>query len=151
MRTQGEPQCPYCHRNFTPSPYRPQQRVCSRPLCQQQRRRDYHRQKLASDAEYRQTCRDSRQKWRARNPHYQSRYRQRHPNYVEGNRQRQRLRDRRRRLDGLVKNNLAFDVKRLEQEIWLVSPGAAPLVKNNLAFAELMIFQKVGASLASAR
>ncbi len=141
----GDHQCPYCHQFFVPSRYRPQQRVCSRPQCQRRRKREDHRRRLASDPEYREICRDSRRKWRARDPGYQRRYRRDHPEYVEQNREAQRRRDQKRRLGDLVKNNLALDVKRLEQEVWLVAPRAGNLVKNNLAFSQLMIFQKLGA------
>jgi hypothetical protein len=56
--------CPYCQQAFRPAPYHPQQRVCRQPACQRQRRRDYHRQKIASDPVYQQVCLDSPQKWR---------------------------------------------------------------------------------------
>jgi len=142
----GDHQCLYCNQNFTPSRYRPDQRVCSRPKCQRSRRRDYHRDRQVSDAEYREVCRDSRRKWRARHPDYQRQYRQKHPAYGERNRQQQRRRDQDRRLDHLVKNNLAFDLKRSEHEVWLVAPEVRDLVKNNLAFSQLMVFQKLGDS-----
>ena len=35
--------CRYCQRVFQPCRYHPQQLVCSRPDCQRQRRREYHR------------------------------------------------------------------------------------------------------------
>lgn len=135
--------CPYCHREFVPSPYCPGQRVCSDPECQRRRRREYHRKKLESDPEYRQICRDSRQKWRARNPDYQRRYRESHARYTEENRRKQRRRDRRRSLNRLVKNNVALDLKSLNPEAWLIQREAVELVKNNVAFSELLIFQKV--------
>ncbi len=142
----GDHQCPYCHHDFTPSPYRPQQRVCSRPKCQQSRKRDYHRRRLASDAEYREVCRDSRRKWRALHTDYQREYRHKHPDYGERNRRQQRRRDQNRHLDHLVKNNLAFDLKRSEHEVWLVAPEAGNLVKNNLASSQLVIFKRLGDS-----
>jgi hypothetical protein len=58
--------CRYCQQVFQPVPYRPQQLVCSQPECQ--RRRDYHRQKIASDPVYRQVCLESPRKWRQANP-----------------------------------------------------------------------------------
>ncbi|MEJ2189738.1 MAG: hypothetical protein P8Y93_10065 [Acidobacteriota bacterium] len=138
--------CPYCGQEFTPSPYCPRQRICSGPECQRRRRREYHREKVTSDPEYREVCRDSRQKWRARNPDYQRQYRDTHPDYVEQNRRSQRRRDGRRRWGDLVKNNLALDVKRLDSEVWLVEPSARDLVKNNVAFSELVVFQRVSSN-----
>lgn len=88
----GDHQCPYCHHDFVPSPYRPQQRVCSRPQCQRSRKGAYHRRRLASDPEYREVCRDSRRKWRTVHSDYQREYRQSHPDYREHNRQEQRRR-----------------------------------------------------------
>jgi len=140
-------QCPYCHQSFVPSAFHPQQRICSRDACQRQRRREYHRAKVATDPEYRQVCRDSRQKWRACHPDYQKQYREGHPAYVEANRKRQRSRDARLRLAGLVKNTLAFDLRRWPGELWLLGPPTPPLVKNNLAFSELTVFQTVGRSV----
>src|SRR6516225_6959797 len=56
--------CPYCQQVFWPDPYHPQQLVCSQANCQRQRRRDYHRQKIASDPVYHQVCVESPRKWR---------------------------------------------------------------------------------------
>ena len=55
--------CLYCQSSFLPSRHRPQQRVCSRPDCQRQRRANSRRQKLATDVEYRQVVRDSQKHW----------------------------------------------------------------------------------------
>jgi len=138
--------CPYCHQHFRPCVFRSDQRVCSMPLCQRRRRADGHRAKCESDPEYRQVCRESRQKWRARNPGYQRLYRQAHPDYLEANRRGQQRRDRKRRVNDLVKNNLALDLKALSADVWLVGPELEHLVKNNLAISEVMIFQSVAAS-----
>lgn len=99
--------CRYCRQVFQPAPYHPQQRVCGSPACQSQRRRDYHRQKIASDPVYRQVCLESPRKWRRANPDYWKRYRRDHPEQVERNRRQQRLRDQKRRLENLANNNLA--------------------------------------------
>ncbi len=100
--------CPYCQQVFQPDPYHPQQRVCSQPTCQSQRRSDYHRQKIASDPVYQQVCLESPRKWREAHPDYWKRYRQDHPQQMEQNRRQQRLRDQKRRLANLANNNLAF-------------------------------------------
>jgi hypothetical protein len=93
------------------------------------------------DAEYAAVVRDSQCKWREAHPDYQRQYRQTHAAQVEQNRQRQRCRDRERRLQNLVKNNLALDLKRTNAEIYLFGPAAADLEKNNLARSQLLIFQ----------
>jgi len=63
--------CLYCQSSFLPSRHRPQQRVCSRPDCQRQRRTNSRRQKLATDVEYRQVVRDSQKQWWDEHPGYQ--------------------------------------------------------------------------------
>ena len=88
-------------------------------------------------------CLDSNHKWRAQNGGYQRRYRQDHPAYVEKNRRDQKRCDRKRRVQDLVKNNLAIDLKSVDADVWLVGPELGDLVKNNLAISELMIFQSV--------
>ncbi len=103
--------CPYCQQVFQPARYHPQQVVCSQPACQRQRRRDYQRQKIASDPVYRQVSLDSSQKWRRAHPGYWKQYRQHHPEQAERNRQRQQRRDQKRRLLNLANNNLALDLK----------------------------------------
>jgi hypothetical protein len=60
---------------FHHSRFHPDQVVCSSPDCQRRRRADYHRKKLAEDAEYRAQCKDSKTHWRENNPDYLKRYR----------------------------------------------------------------------------
>ena len=133
--------CRYCQGSFEPSKFHSQQNVCSQPQCQRRRRADYHRQRIATDAEYAEVVRDSRRKWREHHPDYQKAYRQTHPSAVERNRKLQRQRDGRRRVQFLVKNNLAVDLKRCTAEAWLVGPAVEDLVKNNLASCQMFIFQ----------
>jgi hypothetical protein len=99
--------CRYCRQAFEPNRYHPQQQVCTKPACQRQHRSDYHRQKIASDPVYQQTCLESPRKWRGAHPGYWRKYRQDHPQQAERNRQQQRLRDQKRRLANLANNTLA--------------------------------------------
>lgn len=142
----NERRCRNCQQAFEPAPYHPQQQVCSRPACQRQRRRDYHRQKIASDPIYRQVCRESPRKWRQAHPGYWKQYRQTHPQQVERNRQQQWRRDQKRRLTNLANNNLAFDLKHSAAEVWLVGPTARRLANNNLAPCQVLIFHSPGSS-----
>jgi len=135
--------CRHCQQAFQASKYRPDQTVCSAAACQRQRRTEYHRQKLAADAEYAQVVRDSQRKWREVNTDYQRQYRQKNPAALEQNRQKQQQRDRKHRVRALVKNNVALDLKRCAAEVWLVGPAAGDLDKNNLALSQLLIFQPV--------
>ena len=133
----------YCHQSFHPSKFHSQQNVCSQPECQRRRRADYHRQRIAADPVYAEIVRDSRRKWRDEHPDYQKTYRQTHPAAVVRNRGLQRQRDGRRRVQFLVKNNLALNLKRCTAEAWLVGPAVEDLVKNNLAPCQMFIFQPV--------
>jgi hypothetical protein len=89
-----ERRCRYCQKCFRLSKFHRYRRS----VCRCQRRTDYHRQKIATDPEYRDVCRDSQQKWRARHPDYWKRYRTEHPDAVARNRERQKFRDRRQHL-----------------------------------------------------
>jgi hypothetical protein len=136
-----ERRCRYCQRSFQTSKFRPLQTVCSDFGCQRQRRADYHREKIAADPEYRDVCRDSPRKWRARNPDYWRQYRADHPDAAVRNREQQKLRDRRARLCNLANNTLARDLKHSAAEIWLVGLGAGNLTNNNLAPGQVWVIE----------
>ena len=87
--------------------------------------------------------RDSQRKWREANADYQRQYRQKNPAAAEQNRREQQQRDRRRRVQNLVKNNVALNLKHCAAEVWLVGPAAGDLDKNNLASSQFLIFQPV--------
>jgi hypothetical protein len=136
-----ERRCRYCDRVFQPSKFQLRQCVCSESECQKRRRADYHRQKIASDPEYRQVGQDSSRKWRAANPEYWRRRRQNNPATVERNRQRQRIRDQKRRLCDLANNNSAFDLKHSAAEIWLVGADLQHLANNNPAPVQVWVLE----------
>lgn len=135
--------CKYCQQAFQPDPYHPQQRVCSQPACQSQRRSNYHRQKIASDPVYQQVCLDSPRKWRKKHPDYWRRYRQDHPEQVEQNRRQQRLRDQKHLVRKLANNSLAGDLKHCAVRAWLLGTAAGDLANNNFASPNLLILQSV--------
>ena len=91
--------------------------------------------------------RDSRRQWQAEHADYQKTYWQTHPEAAECNRERQRRRDRQRRVTNLLKNNVALDLRRSTAEVWLVGPETADLVKNHVAFSEVLVFQRVASSV----
>jgi hypothetical protein len=133
--------CGYCQQQFQPSPYRPQQTVCSQPECQRRRRSDYHRNKIHADPDYRQVCLDSPRKWRAQHSDYWRGYRETHPQAVEQNRRKQRDRDQVYRLTGLANNNLAFDLKSSPAKVYWIGPKAADLANNNLASGQVFVLE----------
>jgi len=136
--------CFYCQSSFLPSRHRPQQRVCSRPDCQRQRRAHSRRQKLATDVEYRQVVRDSQKQWWDEHPDYQRKRRKANPESMERNRQKQHIRDQKRRLARLVRNNLVLDLKHSAAEVCLVGPQVHRLDRNNLVSAQVLILPSVG-------
>ena len=87
------------------------------------------------------SVRDSRRKCREAHPDYQKTYRQSHEAAVARNRQLQGRRDAQRRVQLLVKNNLALDLKHCAAEVWLIGPGTGDLVKNIPAPCQMFIFQ----------
>jgi hypothetical protein len=133
--------CCSCQQSFEPSKYRPDQSFCSQPNCQCHRRAEYHRRKIETDPVYAGVVNDSRKKWREAHPDYQKAYRLSHEAAVERNRRLQRQRDGKRRVQSLVKNNLALDLKRSTAGVWLIGPAAPDLDRNNLASCQLLIFQ----------
>ena len=136
--------CPYCQTLFFASIYRRQQVVCSQPECQRRRKSEYHRQKMEKDAVYRQVVRDSQKQWWAEHRDYQSQRRRLQPELMNKNRERQRIRDRKSRLERLVRNNVALDLKGSGAEVWLLGPKLDVLDRNNLASAQVLIFQPPG-------
>jgi hypothetical protein len=137
----GERRCRYCQKVFEPSKFQPRQAVCGESGCQQKRRTDYHKEKIASDPEYREGCRDSPRKWRDRNPEYWKHYRQKNPAAAERNRQQQMLRDRKRKLCNLANNTSAQDLKYSAARVWLIGSGATDLANNNSAPAQVWVVE----------
>jgi len=83
---------------FAPCPQVPQQEYCSKDECQLTRKREWNRQKLLADADYRKNCRDAQKRWRDKNPGYSREYRDRRKEYAQRNQEQQRARNRKRKL-----------------------------------------------------
>jgi len=67
--------CASCTRLFTVRPQSPAQTYCSDVECQRKRRQTWHKQKLATDPDYRANQLAAQQAWHARNPDYWHSYR----------------------------------------------------------------------------
>ncbi|MGB6068393.1 MAG: hypothetical protein WBG50_26585 [Desulfomonilaceae bacterium] len=87
-----------CGDLFDPSPRVKNQAYCSKPACQRERKRRWHRQKMADDPDYRDNQRDAQKRWREAHRGYWRTYRDSHPQYVQRNRERQRSRNQERRV-----------------------------------------------------
>jgi hypothetical protein len=88
--------------------------------------------------------RDSQKKWWDEHPEYQKERRKANPGLVERNRQKQHIRDQKRRLARLVRNNLVLDLKHSAAEVCLVVPQVHHLDRNNLVSAQVLILPSVG-------
>jgi hypothetical protein len=132
--------CIYCKQAFSPCRYHPDQRVCGSAECQQRRRTDYHREKIATDFVYREQCRDSQKKWRENNPGYMKQYRARRSLGGRSDFAKSRLLTALHQLVDSVKNNVVLDLRAMDASIWLV-PDSVFQEKNNLALAKVIILQ----------
>jgi hypothetical protein len=132
--------CTYCKQAFRPCRYHPDQRVCGSAECQQRRRTDYHREKIATDFAYREQCRDSQKKWRDKNPGYMKQYRVRRRLGGRRHFAKSRLLTALHQLVDSVKNNVVLDLRAMDVSIWLVSDSLFQ-EKNNLASAKVIVLQ----------
>lgn len=85
--------CAACGVRFRPRSHIRNQRFCSQPNCQRERRRRWKRQKRRTDPDYRDNQARAQRAWRERHRDYWREYRRRHPQYTERNRQQQRRRN----------------------------------------------------------
>jgi hypothetical protein len=79
------------------------QSYCSKPECQRERKRQWRKQKLLDDSEYKEGQQDAQRKWREHKRDYCRKYRESQSDFVKNNRERQRERNaRRRERSGLI-------------------------------------------------
>lgn len=69
--------CFHCRCDFVPSPRVKNQRYCGKEDCRRAWKRDWQRQKMAKDAEYRANQERAQRAWRKRHPDYWREYRAR--------------------------------------------------------------------------
>jgi len=85
--------CLACKNSFRPRSQNPNQHYCSAPACQRERRREWQRQRLQNDPDYRDNQARAQANWRARHLGYWRQYRATHPAYLDRNRLMQRQRN----------------------------------------------------------
>lgn len=95
--------CLACGQVFLPNPHVPNQRYCSNPMCQRERRRRWQHLKRLMDPDYRGNDADYRKAWSANHPEYWKRYRELHPDYTTRNRALQRNRNKKQRAARIAK------------------------------------------------
>jgi hypothetical protein len=123
---------PDCRRLFLPDPRVKGQRYCSKTECRRARKRQWQRQKIKEDPDYRDNQRDAQQCWVEQNRGYWRRYRDRRPGYVKRNRILQRERDRRRRLASLAKMDASKDISSIKPGSYYLIPAKRDLAKMDL-------------------
>lgn len=120
------------------------QKFCNDPACQRVRKRQWQKKKLATDAVYRLQQYELLKAWRKNYPldRYQHQYRLNHPKYVEQNRQRQRIRNRKRR-EVIVKMDT---LNKMESYTYLLTPcEPEKIVKMDALRVKLTVLNEVTA------
>jgi hypothetical protein len=98
--------CVACGRPFEPRPQIRNQKFCSEPNCQRERRRRKQAEKRANNPVRRDVDAQYFRDWAAKNPGYWKKYRVGHPEYAERNRNQQRQRNRARKKDVIAKDDV---------------------------------------------
>ena len=93
--------CASCRKLFHPRAQSPEQKFCTSAECQRERKRRWQKARRASDPDYRDNDIQANRLWRRQHPEYWREYRRKHPQSVIQNRDKQRERDRARRLQPL--------------------------------------------------
>lgn len=101
--------CVHCCCEFESNPRVPDQKYCNKKECRRVRRRIWQRKKMAEDPIYKENQQDCWKDWRERHPNYYKEYRKKHPEYTATNRALQKLRDIKRRKNGLDKLLVKMD------------------------------------------
>ena len=125
------------------------QHYCGDAPCQRARKAEWQRHKKASDADYRARQKQGVKHWQQQKPlhRYMSQYRQEHRDYVAQNRDQQKVRNQKRRLEQQQQKIVKMDalVKQLEKSnIYLMTPyqvDASPKIVNmDALLVELKLF-----------
>ncbi|MEW6711901.1 MAG: hypothetical protein AB1403_18915 [Candidatus Riflebacteria bacterium] len=127
-------QCKHCGKSFEPHRSVSHQAYCSNHNCQKARKRNWQKQKLKKDPDYKANQKSSQKAWRDKNPQYMQAYRLRTPFYIQENRQQQRKRnDRRKKADfcgsfiAFPSSSLIVKMDELNPEQQRVSASISPL------------------------
>lgn len=128
------------------------QLYCGDPECQRARKRAWQKDKMATDRKYHRKQTACLVRWRKEHPlhRYQKQYRKDHPEYVEKNREKQRLRNDKRRqcdqpdqIETIVKMD-AFQNQPIKSGLYWLTPSAMDaskkIVKMDALLVELKTF-----------
>ena len=73
--------CVHCNDLFTLAPQVPKQAYCSKPKCQKERRKQWQKNRLQSDPDYRDNQSRAQRAWTEKNPDYWRKLRRTEPDY----------------------------------------------------------------------
>ena len=121
--------CVHCRRLYIANPRVQNQKYCSRDICQRARKSRWQQRKMATDDDYRQNRKESRQMWQTRHPGYWQQYRASHPQYCERNRMLQKQRDAKRRAKHLAKMDALKQLKSIKPGPYYLIPCMGNLAK----------------------
>ena len=100
--------CQGCDCLFYP---RLKQSFCAQNGCQKKRKCLWQREKRSNDLQYRENDADARKAWAEKHRDYWGNYRINHPKYTSDNREKQKVRNQRRRVSAERKGPLPVDEK----------------------------------------
>lgn len=145
--------CLHCHKTVEANIRLPKntQKYCQDSLCQQARKREWHRHKMAFDDEYRKQQSDSMKQWCKNRPlhDYQRQYRHNHPEYVLKNRLQQKSRNQKRNIDAsmIVKMDAFNQQPSIKTGIYELTPcrrnASGKIVKMDALAMQVLFLPKV--------
>lgn len=121
--------CAACGMLFVPRPQIRNQRFCSNPKCQCERRRLRQVEKRASNPERRANDAQYYRDWLSKNRNYWKDYRASHPEYAERNRVQQRERNKDRKNADIAKDDV-WPVYPLMGGLYRLSPVTRQVIAN---------------------
>lgn len=129
--------CANCRRLVPRNPRLKDQGFCGMKPCQQARKTEWQRRKMASDPDYRMTQEASQRNWARYNQGYWWHYRDRNKTYCDRNRQLQKGRDARRRTRRLAKMDALKPVFHVNPGRYLLLPNDKNLAKMDALTVEI--------------
>lgn len=150
--------CKHCKRE-KPANFRLKgnQEYCGDIECQQARKAAWQREKMARNADYRANKKERNQQWRKSRPahQYQRQYREEHPDYVEKNREKQRIRNKKRSTLVSAEKIVKMDaLTNIGSNTYIMTPykenASGKIVKLDTLFVQLVSFQQDKPGLSAA-
>lgn len=148
-------ECSRCKKLMPVNPrLKGEQKYCGCQACQNERKRIWYRNKLATDSKYAQRQKKCRKHWRKAKPNhkYMNQYRQTHPDYTQRNRDQQQKRNQRLRnkQNKLTPSEKIVNIDPLEiasaqpkvYEMKILTPDASKKIVNiDALLIELSVYQ----------